>query len=52
MEEMIEFTPKDRKILDYIGLNPIPLTSDSSSSMNKIIEVILEWQYHEIDRGN
>ena len=52
MEEMMEFTLKDREILNYIALNLIPLPSNSSSRMNKIIKLILKQQHPEIDRGN
>ena len=52
MEEMTEFTLEDKEILDYIALNFIPMAPESSSSMNKVVELILEWQHHEIDRGN
>ena len=52
MEEMIEFTLEDKEILNYIILNLIPMASKSSSSMNKVVQLILDWQHHEIDREN
>ena len=52
MEEMMEFILENKAIIDNITLVIIPIGPDSYSSINKVIELILEWQYHEIDRGN